>query len=141
MAKNAATAVYWYSRAVPLNDEGAERALGVLYLDGVGVPQSDAQAAALLELSVTHYNDDIGDYELGWMLENGRGEPRDIGRAVRLEEASAAQNNDMGETELGQMYYNGIGVPRDTAKAAGYWHQAAAQGNRAAQALLTQHGL
>jgi hypothetical protein len=141
VVKNGATAALWYQRAVPLDDEGAERALGILYLNGIGVPQSDAQAAALLELSVQHHNDDIGDYELGWMLEHGRGEPQNISRAVQLEEASAAQNNDLGETELGRMYFSGIGVRQDSIMAINYWQQAAAQGNREAQSLLKQDGM
>jgi TPR repeat protein len=138
--KNAATAVYWYNKAVPLDDQGAERALGNLYHQGLGVPRDDVMAAALLERAVAH-NDDFGDYFLGQMLEAGQGEPQNLARAAQLEEASAAQGNDWGETELGRMYFAGIGVARDAGQAAKYWDQAAAQGDGDAQALLAQHGM
>jgi len=138
--KNAATAVYWYQRAVPLDDQGAERALGYLYHEGIGVPQDDVMAASLLERAVAH-NDDFGDYYLGQMLETGAGEPQNLPRAVQLEQASAAQGNDLGETELGRMYFNGIGVSHDATQAATYWKQAAAQGNTDAKNLLAQNGL
>jgi hypothetical protein len=133
--KDAATAMYWYNQALPLNDQGAERSLGVFYHLGVGVERDDVTAASLFERAVTH-NDDIGDYYLGMMLEHGQGEPQDLARAVRLEQASAAQGNEDGETELGRMYLTGTGVARDLAKARYYLGQAADQGDQAAQALL-----
>jgi TPR repeat protein len=139
--KNAATAVYWYQKAVALDDEGAERNLGILYRMGVGVPQDDAKAAALFEMSVTRHNDDIGDFELGQMLESGQGERQDLPRAVRLEQASAAQGQALGETELGYMYLMGIGVAQNDSLAKQYLDQANAQGNSEARMLLMEHGL
>jgi hypothetical protein len=138
--KEAATAIYWYNQAVPLDDQGAERALGALYHYGVGVERDDVMAASLLERAVAH-NDDFGDFYLGQMLETGEGEPQNVARAVQLEKASAAQNNEFGETELGRMYFSGIGVPQNAAQAANYWRQAATQGDRKAKALLAQHGM
>jgi len=140
VTKNAATAIYWYNQALPMDDEGAERSLGVLYHFGDGVERDDVMAASLFEKSVVH-NDDIGDYYLGVMLEDGQGEPANVARAVQLEQASAAQGNAWGETELGRMYMQGIGVGQDAGAAARYWHQAAAQGDRKAQGFLAQYQL
>jgi hypothetical protein len=138
--KNPATAVYWFEQAVALDDEGAERDLGILYLQGIGVPQDDGMAAEMLEKSVTH-NDDIGSYQLGVMLEQGQGEPQDLPRAFRLEQAAAAQNERDGEVELGKMYAQGIGTTPDMTQAAQYWREAAGQGSNAARALLQQYNL
>jgi hypothetical protein len=138
--KDPTVSVYWYEKAVALDDQGAERALGNLYHQGIGVPRDDGMAAMLLERAVAH-NDDFGDYYLGQMLEAGQGEKQNFTRAAQLEQAAAAQGNMLGETELGRMYFNGLGVARDTGQAAKYWRQAAAQGNDEAQTLLTQQGL
>lgn len=138
--KDASVSVYWYRRAVALDDQGAERALGNLYRQGLDVPRDDVMAAALLERAVAH-NDDFGDYYLGQMLEAGQGEPQNFARAAQLEEASAAQGNALGETELGRMYFAGIGVAQDAGEAAKYWHQAAAQRDNEAKTLLAQHGM
>jgi hypothetical protein len=138
--KNVATSIYWYNKAVALDDQGAERALGILYHDGIGVARDDGEAAALFERAVKH-NDDLGDYYLGTMLENGQGEPANLPRAVGLEEASAAQGQALGQVELGRMYFQGIGVARDDGKAEAEWKLAAAQGDTAAQSLLAQNGM
>jgi TPR repeat protein len=138
--KNVATSIYWYSKAVVLDDQGAERALGILYHEGIGVGRDDVEAAALFERAVGH-NDDFGDYYLGTMLENGQGEPVDLPRAVALEQASAAQGQALGQVELGRIYFYGIGTARDYGKAEAEWKLAAAQGDTAAQNLLARNGM
>ena len=44
-------ALQWYRRAVTRGDLYAEKYLGDLYRSGLGVPQSDAEAVRLYELS------------------------------------------------------------------------------------------
>lgn len=90
--KSAANAMYWYDKALPMDDQGSERALGVFYHLGIGAPRDDARAAALLERAAAH-NDSIAEYYLGTMLAKGEGEKRDMSRAIRLEKAAAAQGD------------------------------------------------
>jgi len=137
--KNAATANAWYRRAVALDDQGAERNLGINYYFSTGMPEDYKMAAALFERAVAK-NDDFGDYYLGLMLQNGEGEPADLPRAVALEQASAAQGQALGEVQLGLMYYAGIGGAQNFAKAQAEWRLAAAQGNQDAVNFLKIDG-
>jgi len=137
--KDAKVAIYWYDRAVALNDQGAERNLGIATYDGVGVPKNLTTAAALFERAAAK-NDDYGDYWLGFMLEHGQGEAGDLPRAVALEQAGAAQGFAPAERELGSMYFGGIGVARSVAQADHYWGLAAAQGDGPAKNLLGLDG-
>ncbi len=143
--KNAAVAVFWYEKAVVLDDQGAERNLGILYQDGVGVPRDNAKAAALFEMAVTHHNDEIADDLLADMLRAGQGEPQDVLRAVRLEQASAAQDDVWAMLKLGTIYEEGLGVAPNEALARRYLDDAVANGDSEtsgrAKALLGLYGL
>jgi TPR repeat protein len=65
---------------------------------------------------------------LGLMYQFGRGVPRDLGRAFKLNKAAANQGNANGELHLGAMYLNGWGVPPDAAVGLEYVQLAAHQG-------------
>lgn len=134
--KDAAVAVYWYKKAAALNDQGADRMLGIDYYYGSGVPQDYAKSAQLLERDVSR-NDEWAEYYLGLMLEKGQGGPANPARAALLEQKSADQGLSLAQTELGSMYFSGNGVAQSRQKAAYYWGLAAAQGDATAQTLLT----
>lgn len=91
--KDAATAIYWYNKAIALDDQGSERNLGILYERGVGVPQDDNMALYLLEESVTRHNDDIAEVELGKMYARGIGVPQSLQVATSYWQRAAAQGN------------------------------------------------
>jgi len=114
--KNPALAISWYQRAVALDDQGAERNLGIDYFEGAGTPRDYKRAAQLLEMAAAK-NDDFGDYYLGIMLERGEGEPVNLDRAFKLEQASAAQGFVAAKREVGSMYFAGNGVPKNVTQA------------------------
>ena len=58
-------------------------ALGVLSLNGSGVPKSDEMAASLFR-EAADAGVALADYNLGWLYEYGSGVPRDANEAARL---------------------------------------------------------
>ncbi len=117
-------------------DARARCALGLLYLRGQGVEQSDAEAARWIRLAA-----DQGlasaQYELARMYEQGRGVPGDEPwEALRWLFAAARQGHALAQLELGRVYLAGKGAEPDPAEAAKWLEQAAAQGQAEAQTLL-----
>ena len=57
-------------------DASAQNRLGIMYADGLGVPQDDAEAARLYRLAAEQGNAPA-QYNLGVMYDAGRGVPQD----------------------------------------------------------------
>jgi hypothetical protein len=70
---------------------------------------------------------------LGAMLANGLGGPKNLPEAVKWFRGAAEQGNVTAQKNLGYMYANGLGVPGDFSEAAKWYHRAAEQGNVYAQ--------
>ena len=70
-------------RAYSQDEPYGEYLLGMAYLDGRGVAQSDAQAAKLLA-SAAQGNDRLAQYHLALLYGTGRGVPQDNKRALIL---------------------------------------------------------
>jgi len=135
--KNPPLAISWYQRAVALDDQGAERNLGIDYFTGAGVPRDYKKAAQLLEMAAAK-NDNFADYYLGVMLERGQGEPVNLSRAFKLEQASAAQGFVAAKREVGSMYFAGNGVPKNLTLAIYFWKLAAQCGDADATIFLAE---
>lgn len=97
---------------------GRARVLAGRYALGV----ADYEAAAAAGHLVSMWN-------LGSLLVEGRGVPRDLARGVALLEAAAAKGNPGAMNELGRLYLRGTGVPRDRDRAVAWLEQAAAAGH------------
>ena len=70
----------------------AQVTLGLMYFEGDGVEQDDAEAVRWYQLAVAQ-GDAAGQYNLGVMYAEGRGVPQDDAEAVRWFRLAAAQRN------------------------------------------------
>ena len=119
----------------PMADAGNTRAqtyLGVLYDNGQGVPQDDAQAVAWYRQAADQ-GDPRAQTNLGAAYETGRGVARDLGQATDWYRKAAGQQHAAAEHILGKMYATGRGVPQDYGQAAEWFHKAADHGYASAQ--------
>ncbi len=124
-----------YNRALaswrPLAVQGnpvAQNNLGIMYLDGKGVPQNTSEAVRYLSLSAAA-GSSLGQNNLGGLYRDGKGVPRDYGRASQWFSASAAQGNSAGMYNLGLMYEMGQGLKAEPFHAYMWYALAADQGN------------
>jgi len=118
----------------PLADQGdanTQSWLGLLYANGLGVPQDYAEAAKWFRKAAIQ-GDGVAQTGLGFMYANGRGVPQDYAEAVKLYRLAANQGADRGQRMLGLMYRDGHGVPQDLVRAHTWFSWAAAQGDQAA---------
>jgi len=95
----------WRPMAVQGNPV-AQNNLGIMYLDGKGVPQNTSEAVRYLSLSAAA-GSSLGQNNLGGLYRDGKGVPRDFGKAAQWFSASAAQGNSAGMYNLGLMYEMG----------------------------------
>jgi len=96
----------------PLATQGnptAQNNLGIMYLDGKGVPQNTNEAVRYLSLSAAA-GSSLGQNNLGGLYRDGKGVPRDYGKAAQWFSAAAAQGNSAGMYNLGLMYEMGQGM-------------------------------
>ena len=114
----------------PLADQGhagAQYNLGLMYADGEGVAEDDAEAARWYRLAADqgHAN---AQYILGLKYGNGEGVPEDDAEAVRWLRLAADQGLADAQYNLGLMYANGEGVPQDNVTAHMWFNIAGANG-------------
>jgi len=117
------TIIGWRSAAL----EGcvpAQRNLGLLYNDGVGVEQSDMEAAKWHKMAAELGNA-RSQYDLAVMYWNGRGVAQNQVEAVRWYIESAEQGHAPAQCNLGVIYQAGEGVAQSYEEAA-RWYQKAA---------------
>ena len=69
-----------------------------------------------------------GQFNLGYMNENGQGVAQDYAEAVRLYLLAAEQGHASAQNNLGYMYEKGLGVAQDYAEAVRLYRLADAQG-------------
>ena len=111
----------------PLASQGnaeAQNNLGLLYLDGKGVPANLSEAVRYFQLSAAA-GSALGQNNLGGLYRDGRGVPQDFARAARWFAASASQGNTAGMYNLGLMYELGQGMKADPVEAS-LWYTLAA---------------
>jgi uncharacterized protein len=124
-----------YNRALaswrPLAVQGnpvAQNNLGIMYLDGKGVPQNTSEAVRYLSLSAAA-GSSLGQNNLGGLYRDGKGVPRDYGKASQWFAASASQGNSAGMYNLGLMYAMGQGMKAEPFHAYMWYALAAEMGN------------
>ena len=69
-------------RGLRRGDAEAQYNLGIMYAQGLGVPQDDAEAVRWYRLAAAQGNAGAQSY-LGFMYDDGRGVPQDDAEAVR----------------------------------------------------------
>ena len=113
----------------PLAEAGnaaATNNLGLLYLNGWGVPQDYSRATDFFEQSAQAGNRDA-DANLGDMYRLGQGLRQDYAQAAQHYQRAASNAHAL--CALGELYREGQGVPQDYDKAITLWRLATDQGN------------
>ena len=106
---------------------------GVKIMDGVAYR---AGIQKLEPLAKSGHAD--AQFQLGLMIYNGWGTPRNYRRAAVWYREAAIQGYDNSQYALGNLYDNGEGVPQDKTEAAVWWRKAAEQGHVLAQLSLAR---
>ena len=107
--------------------------VGLMYDNGNGVPEDDAEAVRWFRLSAEQ-GFAAAQYNLGVMYGNGDGVPEDAGEAVRLELGFPPSRGMLqANTTLSVKYAHGYGVPEDDAEAVRWYRLAAEQEYASAQ--------
>jgi len=112
----------------PLAEQGnalAQLGLGVMYANGQGVPQDDAQAVVWYRKAAEQGDADAQTI-VALMYVNGHGVSQDYTQALIWYRKAADQGNDRAQFGLGLMYANGHGVPQDYVRAHMWFNIAAA---------------
>ena len=109
--------------------------LGVMYDNGNGVPEDDAEAVRWYRMAAEHGHASA-QHNLGVMYAHGNGVPEDDAEAVRWYRLSAEQRYVFAQFNLGVMYSRGEGVPEDDAEAVHWYQLAAEHGDALAQTNL-----
>ena len=122
----------------PLAEQGdvdAQNDLGMMYAEGVSMPQ-DQEMAAQWFRRAAEQGYAAAQFNLGVMYEEGRGVPQDDKVAAQWYKRAAEQGYAVAQFNLGGMYKQGRGMPRDDKMAAQWYKRAAEQGHGDAQFLL-----
>ncbi|RTL53002.1 MAG: sel1 repeat family protein [Bradyrhizobiaceae bacterium] len=101
---------------------------------GGGASANPAQARAML--AKTAETNAESQYQLGMMMAEGVGGPKDDVAARNLFQKAAAQNHPGALERMGAFAQSGRGGPQDTAAAKGYYQRAADLGDEDAKAAL-----
>jgi uncharacterized protein len=103
-------------------------------LGGAGVPSDPARARDLLAKAAETNAE--AQYQLGLMLAEGNGGPKDEAGARALFEKAAAQNHAGALVQMGEFAETGRGGPKDKDVAKSYYERAAALGDEDAKKAL-----
>ncbi|MER1941175.1 tetratricopeptide repeat protein [Castellaniella sp. FW104-16D08] len=119
----------------PVAEQGhawAQDLLGLMYAQGQGVPQDDAQANKWYRAAANQGYAEAQN-RFGWMYLSGRGVPKDEEEAVKWIQAAADQGNAHAQSSLGFMYAQGLGVSQNYNESIKWYRAAAEQGDAVAQ--------
>ena len=113
-------------------DAVAQTALGLMYMEGRGVPKHNAEAVKWFRMAAGQ-GDALAQYWLGTMYASGHGVAKDVAEAVKWWRWAAEQGHAGAQYNLGILYRAGaVGnvVSRDWVQAYAWFNIAAAQGNK-----------
>ncbi len=117
------------------DDAEAQRNIGVMYQQGLGVPQSNVEAVKWYRRAAESGHE-RAQQNIGVMYEQGAGVPQDFSEAANWYRKSAEQGNVFAKINLGVLYERGIpGAPRDLVQTHMWYNLAAAQGHADAAQL------
>ncbi len=132
----AAAAEIWREDAAA-GDAAAQRNLGLLYLNGQGVPKNEAAAVEWFRRS-SDQGFPRASANLGEMYLRGVGVPRDPERAVTLFQRAAEAGLAEAQYNLAILTEAGFGVRKDPELARRWFQRAAAGGHEPARERLRQ---
>jgi hypothetical protein len=98
---------------------GAYAALGLLYQNGQGVPQSNAEAVRLYRLGA-RAGDGYAMYDLGGMYGDGLGVPQDLNQAEAWLNKAIAEGRRDGDADLVRMATENLNIARSATSGNSY---------------------
>lgn len=128
---------YWYLQAALKGNHEAQFIAGMLYVDGVLIPQDFRLAYRWLLLAGQKGHKEA-QFQLGVLYSKGLGVPKNDYRAAKWYGKSAQQGHRDAAAILGTLYYDGKGVSRDFEQALHWFTQAARSGDMEIQELLVK---
>ena len=105
--ENYALAEQYFSKATDLGNTNAAYYLAEMYMDGIGVPQDQPRAVALMEGAAAQGNM-YAQRAMGWQYLNGLAVKKDVERARELFQKAADQGEPWSKLHLGRMYDRGV---------------------------------
>jgi uncharacterized protein len=124
----------------PLADQGdavAQLKLGVMHLNGWGVPQDYSEALKWYGKAAEQGNA-FAQFYLGIMHASGRGVPQDYAESAEWYRKAAEQGNALAQNNLGVAYHKGQGVQQDYGGAVKWYRKAAEHWRRTTLASCTK---
>ena len=115
-------------------DASAQNRLGLLYDEGVGVPQNSRQAKEWFEKAAKQGRAGA-QVNLGTLYLHGDGAPQSAHMALFWFERAAAQRYALAFAKLGRMYERGQGVPQDLVQAHMWYNLSVAHGEQRAATI------
>ncbi|MFA6188756.1 MAG: tetratricopeptide repeat protein [Sulfuricurvum sp.] len=116
------------SKGSEAGDPSAHYYLGIMYLNGYGVPANYQEAARLFTLGAQK-NHAGAQIAMGVLLIEGIGVPQNFKRAAVMFTLAAKQDNHDAQAILGWIYKYGVGVTENKIIAYALWNYVAATGN------------
>lgn len=135
----AALAAQWYQRSADQGFAPAQTSLGLLYMDGRGVPRDGARALELFRVAAAAGHARAQN-NLGLIYVRGEAVERDYVIAREWFERAAEQGLVQAYRNLSVIYQNGFGVEPDEARAFELLAQARAQESFSVSAYLSRIG-
>jgi TPR repeat protein len=126
--KNWTVAAVTCTREANAGSQPAQRNLGTMYDQGLGVARNPAQAAIWFRKAAETGNRDA-TFQLATMYENGRGVPQDQKQAIDWYRKAGLLGDADSQVKLGRAYMDGKGATRNEGEAAEWFQRAAAQGD------------
>lgn len=121
-------ALKWFERGVKAGDEASEYHLAEMYMDGLGVPQSMAQAIRLFSPSAER-NTAVSIYKIGDIYARGdHTVARDYTKALQYLQRAAGLGFARAQNDIGYMLEQGMGLPKNLAEAVKWYRVAGEQG-------------
>ncbi len=123
-----ATALQEWRPLAEQGDASAQFNLALMYSNGMGVLQDDAEAAKWY-LRAAEQGNASAQNNLGLMYRKGNGVLQDDAEAVKWFRMAAEQGDAQAQTNLGFMYHYGKGVLKDNTMAHMWYNIGSANGN------------
>jgi TPR repeat protein len=115
-AKDYLKAVQVWRPLAQAGDREAQYRLGVMYAEGKGVAENDAEAALWFERAAEQ-GEAMAQYNLGASYAEGTGVRKDMAAAAKWFRRAADQGIPLAQLNLGLMYAGGNGLPQDNVEA------------------------
>ncbi|MFZ1545569.1 MAG: tetratricopeptide repeat protein [Candidatus Nitrotoga sp.] len=135
LAKDIRKAAEWYEKAAIQGHAKAQTGLGLLYVNGNGLPQDYVKGVDWLQKAAAQ-GDPEAQLHLGWLYRDGKGIPKDPAKALVWWQNAADRGFAHAQFILGVIYNKGEIVPRNVDKTIEYWQKAVMQGYPSAQLNL-----